>query len=272
MSPDLEPKRRGGVLLPTLLVLVGVVVAFVIFTGFYTEFLWFDSVGETQVFTISLFIRAIMFAIMFAIMAVVSSLALFIAFRTRPSYVGATPEQASLERYRVAIEPYRKWIAAAIVLMLSFFAGLAGSGEFGTYLLWRNSTPFGQVDPQFGLDFSFYTFELPFYRFVLGFGFALVILSLMIVTAVQYLYGGLRLQPKGDRATRASQVQLSTLLAVFLLLKALAYYLDRFGLVTKSDTLVSGFTGLKYTDVFAVLPALNILVFVACPVGLASSG
>ncbi len=263
MSPDLEPKRRGGVLLPTLLTLVGIVVAFVIFTGFYTEFLWFDSVGETQVFTISLFIRAIMFAIMFAIMALVSSLALFIAFRTRPSYVGATPEQASLERYRVAIEPYRKWIAAAIVLMLSFFAGLAGSGEYGTYLLWRNSTPFGQVDPQFGLDFSFYTFELPFYRFVLGFGFALVILSLMIVTAVQYLYGGLRLQPKGDRATRASQVQLSTLLAVFLLLKALAYYLDRFGLVTKSDTLVSGFTGLKYTDVFAVLPALNILVFVA---------
>ncbi len=263
MSPDLEPKRRGGVLLPTLLVLVGIVVAFVIFTGFYTELLWFDSVGKSQVFTISLFTRAIMFAIMFVLMAVISSLALFIAFRTRPSYVGATPEQASLERYRVAIEPYRKWIAAAIVLMLSFFAGLAGSGEYGTFLLWSNSTPFGQVDPQFGLDFSFYTFELPFYRFVLGFGFALVILSLLIVTAVQYLYGGLRLQPKGDRATRAAQVQLSTLLAVFLLLKAVAYYLDRFGLVTKSETLVSGFTGLKYADVNAVLPALNILVFVA---------
>ena len=85
----------------------------------------------------------------------------------------------------------------------------------------------------------------------------------MIVTAVQYLYGGLRLQPKGERATRAAQAQLSALLAVFLLLKAVAYYLDRFGLVTKSEELVSGFTGLKYTDVFAVMPALNILIFVA---------
>ena len=121
MSPDLAPKRRGGVLLPTLLILVGIVVAFVIFTGFYTEFLWFDSVDKTQVFSISLLTRGIMFAIMFAIMAVVSSLALFIAFRTRPSHVGATPEQASLERYRVAIEPFRKLIAFAIVLMLSFF-------------------------------------------------------------------------------------------------------------------------------------------------------
>ena len=131
MSPDLERKRPGGVLLPTLLILVGVVVAFVIFTGFYTEFMWFDSVEKTQVFTISLVTRAIMFGIMFAIMFVVSSLALLIAFRTRPSYVGATPEQASLERYRVAIEPYRKWIAVAIVFVLSFFAGLAGSGEYG---------------------------------------------------------------------------------------------------------------------------------------------
>jgi len=263
LSPDAMPRRKGGVLLPTIVILAGIVIAFVIFTGFYTEFLWFDSVDKAQVFNISLFTRAIMFAVMALSMAVVSSLALWISFRTRPYFVGSTPEQASLERYRIAIEPYRRWIAVAIVAVLSFFAGLAGSGAYGTYLLWRNSTPFGEVDPQFGLDLSFYMFELPFYRFALGFAFALVILALMIVTAVHYIYGGLRLQPKGDRATVAAQVQLSALIAIFLLLKSVAYYLDRFGLVTKSETLVTGFTGLKYTDVFAVLPALNILVFVS---------
>ena len=263
VGPDAPTARKGGVLLPTLVILVGIVIAFVIFTGFYTEYLWFGSVEKTQVFNISLFTRAILFVIAAGLMAVVTSLSLWLAFRTRPAFVGATPEQASLERYRIAIEPYRKWLAIALVAMLSFFAGLVGSGEYGSYLLWRNSTPFGQVDPQFGLDLSFYIFQLPFYRFVLGFAFALVILSMLIVTTVQYIYGGLRLQPKGDRATVAAQVQLSILIAVFLLLKALAYYLDRFGLVTKSETLVTGFTGLKYTDVYAVLPALNILVFVA---------
>lgn len=263
MTPDIEPRRKGGVLLPTIIVLAVIVIAFVIFTGFYTEFMWFDSVGKTQVFSIALFTRMGMFAVMFVAMAIVSSLSMWIAFRTRPEFVGATPEQASLERYRIGIEPYRRWIALAIVLILSFFAGLAGSGEYGTYLLWKNSTPFNQVDPQFGLDLSFYTFELPFMRFVLGFAFTLVILAILIVTAVQYIYGGLRLQPRGDRATRAAQAQLSALIAVFLLLKAVAYYLDRFGLVTKSENLVSGFTGLKYTDVYAVLPALNILVFVS---------
>ena len=263
MTPDIEPRRKGGILLPTIIVLAVIVIAFVIFTGFYTEFMWFDSVGKTQVFSIALFTRMGMFAVLFVAMAIVSSLAMWIAFRTRPEFVGATPEQASLERYRIGIEPYRRWIALAIVLILSFFAGLAGSGEYGTYLLWKNSTPFNQVDPQFGLDLSFYTFELPFIRFVLGFAFTLVILAILIVTAVHYIYGGLRLQPRGDRATRAAQAQLSALIAVFLLLKAIAYYLDRFGLVTKSENLVSGFTGLKYTDVYAVLPALNILVFVA---------
>ena len=102
------PRRKGGVLLPTIVILAGIVIAFVIFTGFYTEFLWFDSVDKAQVFNISLFTRAIMFAVMALIMAIVSSLALWISFRTRPYFVGSTPEQASLERYRIAIEPYRQ--------------------------------------------------------------------------------------------------------------------------------------------------------------------
>ena len=61
----------------------------------------------------------------------------------------------------------------------------------------------------------------------------------------------------------AAQVHLSGLIAVLLLLKAVAYWLDRFGLMIKSESLVQGFTGMKYTDVNAVLPALQILTFVA---------
>ena len=53
-----------------------------------------------------------------------------------------------------------------------------------------------------------------------------------------------------------------------MLLKAVAYWYDRFGLATKSESLVAGFTGLKYTDVNAVLPALNILAAVSVLVAL----
>ncbi len=80
---------------------------------------------------------------------------------------------------------------------------------------------------------------------------------------MQYLYGGLRLQPKGDRATTAAQAQLSLLIGLFILLKAVSYWFDRFALATQSQQLVAGFTGLKYTDVYAVLPALNILAAIS---------
>lgn len=257
------PRRKGGVLLPTIIVLAVLVVAFLIFTSFYTDWLWYDSVDKSPVFSISLVTRAVMFAAFGFVMSVVSALALWVAFKTRPAFTGMTPEQASLERYRDALEPIRTKLALALVLITGLMAGLSASGEWGRFLQWRNSTPFGITDPQFGLDLSFYTFELPFLRFLLSFGFALVIVALIITVVIQYLYGGLRLQPKGDRATVAAQVQISALVAILMLLKAAAYWLDRFELATKSEQLVAGFTGLKYVDVNAVLPSLNILTFVA---------
>ena len=262
LSVDERPRRRG-VLIPTIIVLALLVGGFVLFSGYYTDWLWFESVGKTQVFTTSLFTRLIMFAAFGSVMGVIVGLTMWIAWRTRPTYQGMTPEQASLERYRVAIEPYRRRFAIVISLAVGLIAGLTASGEWGTYLLWRNSTPFGIDDPQFGIDLSFFTFTLPFVQFLLAYGFAVVLISLIAVVIVQYLYGGLRLQPKGDRASGAAQSQISLFIGLFVLLKAVSYWFDRFALDTQSQQLVAGFTGLKYTDVNAVLPALNILAAVS---------
>ena len=258
-----EAPRRRSVLLPTMIILALLVGAFVIFSGYYTDWLWFESVAKTEVFTTSIVTRAIMFVLFGTVMGLAVGLSMWIAWRTRPTFRGMTPEQASLERYRVAIEPYRRRFTLLIAIGLGFVTGLTAAAEWGTYLLWRNSTEFGITDPQFGLDLSFYTFELPFYRFLIGFGFGVLFLSILAVVAVQYLYGGLRLQPKGDRATTAAQAQLSLLIGLFILLKAVSYWFDRFALATQSQQLVAGFTGLKYTDVYAVLPALNILAAIS---------
>lgn len=258
-----EAPRRRGVLLPTLIILALLVGAFVIFAGYYTDWLWFVSVDQTEVFTTSIVTRAVMFVVFGTLMGLAVGLSMWIAWRTRPTFRGMTPEQASLERYRIAIEPYRRRFTLLIAVGLGFVTGLTAAAEWGTYLLWRNSTEFGVTDPQFGLDLSFFTFELPFYRFLIGFGFGVLFLCILAVVAVQYLYGGLRLQPKGDRATAAAQAQLSLLIGLFLLLKAVSYWFDRFALATQSQQLVAGFTGLKYTDVNAVLPALNILAAIS---------
>jgi uncharacterized membrane protein (UPF0182 family) len=217
-----------------------IVITFVIFTGYYTDLLWFESVDKTEVFTTQIVTRAIMFVGFGGLMVGGIVAVMWWAWRTRPTFRGMTPEQASLERYRDSIEPYRVRLMLAVALVMGLLAGLTASGEWGSYLLWRNATPFGINDPQFGLDLSFYTFTLPFIRFLLGFGFALLFIAIIAAVVIQYLYGGLRLQPKGDRASKGAQIQLSVLIALLLLLKAVSYWYDRFGLAIKSESLLGG--------------------------------
>ena len=58
-------------------------------------------------------------------------------------------------------------------------------------------------------------------RFVLGFVFATVVLAFVASLVAHYLYGGIRLQPPGDRVSRPRR-RTSVLLGVFVLLKASA--------------------------------------------------
>ena len=67
--------------------------AFVIFTGYYTDWLWFQSVDKTEVFTTSIVTRAVMFLAFGTVMGLAVGLSMWIAWRTRPTFRGMTPEQ-----------------------------------------------------------------------------------------------------------------------------------------------------------------------------------
>jgi len=127
-------------------------------------------------------------------------------------------------------------------------------------LLFKNSTSFGIKDPQFGMDISFFAFRLPMWQSLIGWGISTLVLTLIATAAVHYLYGGIRLQVREDRTTVAARVQLSVILGLIVLLKAVAYWFDRYALALKESRLI---TGLTYTDVNAVLPAKAILAAIA---------
>lgn len=262
-SSTSDGNGRGRVLIPTIAVIVGLIILLVIFTGFYTDFLWFQSVDSSEVFTTSMGIRIGLFVAFGAIMALGIGASMYVAYRMRPVQRIRTPEQMSLERYRAGVEPLRKALAFIIPLALGALGGISAAAEWRSWSLWRNQEPFGEVDPQFGFDLSFYMFSYPWLRFLLGFGFALVLLAMLAAAIVHYLYGGIRLQLPGPRVSDAAQTQISILLGIFCLLKAAAYWLDRYGLALKNEDLVQGFTGLKYRDVNALLPAKSILIVIA---------
>lgn len=260
-----RPSRRVRTLLMTLAVLAVLAMAFVMFAGFWTDWLWYRSVHYSSVFTTTLWTKIGLFAVFGLLMAGAVGLNIWLAHRLRPPLSAMSLEQQSLDRYRMSIAPYKKWVLLAITALVGLIAGASATGQWRTWLMWVNGVPFGQKDPQFKMDVSFYAFDLPWYRFLLGFGFAAAVLSLIAAALTHYLYGGLRITSPGARATAAATGHLSVLLGVFVSLKAVAYWLDRYGLAVKSSDFkaTGNWTGLRYVDANAYLPAKTILFCIA---------
>ena len=255
--------RRGGrrsslPLTITILAVLGFIS--VSLSGFYADFLWFRSVNFLEVWQTTLLTRATLFLITGALTALLVVANVLIAYRARPVFAPLTVEADSLERYRAQIEPIKKVAIFGGGLAIFYFAGSAGSQLWKPWLVWRNSTPFGQTDPQFNLDISFFAFKLPFYQALIGWFISTMIIGVLAAAVVHYLYGGIRPQGPGDRTTVAARVQLSVLLGFIVLAKAVAYWFDRYALALKDDRII---TGLSYTDVNAVLPAKAILAGIA---------
>ncbi|MDX3386324.1 UPF0182 family protein [Streptomyces niveiscabiei] len=260
-----RPSRRARTLLLTLGVLAVLGMAFTMFAGFWTDWLWYRSVHYSSVFTTTLWTKVGLFFVFGLLMALAVGFNIWLAHRLRPPLAAMSAEQQSLDRYRMGIAPYKKWLLLGITALVGLIAGASASGQWRTWLMWVNGVSFGKKDPQFHLDVSFFAFDLPWYRFLLGFGFAATIISLIAAALTHYLYGGLRVTSPGARATAAATGHLSVLLGVFVALKAVAYWLDRYGLAVKSSDFkaTDSWTGLRYVDANAYLPAKTILFCIA---------
>lgn len=256
--PNIPKNRRP--LIITVAIVIAAALALVSVSGFYADWLWFRSVNFTNVWRTILTTKVLLFLVFGTLTSLIIIANVIIAYRRRPLYVPITIEADNLERYRGQIEPIRKLITAALAIVLFYFSGAAGTQLWSSWLLFRNSTPFGTKDPQFHLDISFFAFRLPFWQSLLEWGISTVIISLVAAVVVHYLYGGIRLQVREDRTTVTARVQLSILLGVIVLLKGAAYWLDRYHLALKEGRLI---TGLGYTDVNALLPAKAILAGIA---------
>jgi len=259
-APQFNFKARRGPLPITIGALVAIGVALVSMSGFYADWLWFKSVNFTSVWSTLLMTKVVLFVAAGLITTTIILLNIIIAYKRRPLYVPMTVEADNLERYRAQIEPIKRWVVLGLAVVLFYFAGTSGSLLWSTWLLFKNSTSFGVTDPQFNMDISFFAFRLPFWQTLIAWAISTLVLSIISSAVVHYLYGGIRLQVREDRTTVAARVQLSVLLGGVVLLKAVAYWFDRYALALKESKLI---TGLTYTDVNAVLPAKAILAAIA---------
>jgi uncharacterized membrane protein (UPF0182 family) len=258
--PTFNFRGRKSPLALTIGILVIIGAAFTALSGFYADWLWFKSVNFTNTWSTILLTKATLFVITGLLTAGFVLLNVVLAYKRRPLYVPMSLEADNLERYRGQIENIRGRVVVLGSLALFYFAGTSGTTLWSTWLLFKNSTPFGVKDPQFNMDISFFAFRLPFWQTLISWAISTIVLAILASTVVHYLYGGIRLQVREDRTTVAARVQLSVLFGLVVLLKAVAYWFDRYALALKESKLI---TGLTYTDVNAVLPAKAILAGIA---------
>jgi uncharacterized membrane protein (UPF0182 family) len=258
-----------------LSVVVALIVAAVLwfqFVGVYVDYAWYREIGATQVFSTQLWTRIALFFIAGVGAALVVLLALLVAYRSRPVFL-PTGEIDPLAPYRVIVSARPKLFGIGVSVLVGLICGLSAQNAWQTVQLWMHGGNFGSTDPEFGHDVGFYMFRLPMIEVVLSWLFAATVLAFLGVLVTQYVFGGIRLSAgKHRKVTAQAALQLSLLVGVFVLIKAVQYWFDRYELLFSERSGI--FTGASYTDVHAVLVAKIILMSIAaiCAIGFIVGG
>jgi uncharacterized protein len=227
----------------------------------YVDWLWFGELGYRSVFTTVLLTRLVLFLGVGLLVGGIVFAGLALAYRTRPVFVPSNGNDP-VARYRSVVMSRLRVIAAGIPVAIGLLAGIIAQSYWVRVQLFLHGGDFGIHDPQFGRDLGFYAFDLPFYRLVLSFFFMALFLAFIANLLAHYVFGGIRLSGRTGALSRSARVQLISLLGTLVLLKAVAYWLDRYELLSHTRA-GKPFTGAGYTDINAVLPAKLILLAIA---------
>src|SRR6478672_11463117 len=229
--PTVEPRRRSrfrfrGWIIGIIVVLVVLLFSLRGLAGFYTDYLWFDSLGQGSTWSSLLAARvapALVFTIVFFVIMFVN---LVIADRLAPKYRAMGPEDELIARYQQVAGPYTVRIRIGVSLFFALIAGIGVSSQWKQWVLFTHSQSFHKVDPQFHKDIGFYVFQLPFLKFISEWLFAGLVIVLIVTAVEHYLNGGIRFQSPFQRVTPQVKAQLPALnLLIFISIGAAALFL-----------------------------------------------
>jgi len=245
---------------------------------FYTDLLWFRDLGQNAVFWTRFWSR-LATGSAFGVFAFVLVWAnLVIARRMAPpallSVVGSPdvvlpPQQQiqlALSQIRKWSEPVWRWAVLGVSLFVAWAAGTSMADGWESFRLAISAVPFGQLDPQFGRDVSFFVFQLPALRLVSDWLFGMLVLTLVLTAVAHVFDGAIRIGERLKGFDPHVKAHLSVLAGLIVASKAFDYWLSIFELDFSPRGQV---TGASYTDIHAQLPAYQILIFIALATGVA---
>jgi len=256
--PRTHPPRRR------LLLLIAVLVA-IVFSGrtalsYYTDMLWFGSLGYGSVFWKTLDLQWWIFAV-FALATFLLLYGSLLALKW-----AHLPDLPSDHTIFIGGQPLR--LPFELVLrIITLFASLAIAAASGAVMAaeWPTLALFwyapratgGVVDPIFGKPLNFFLFTLPAWQLITGWLLTLACITCVVALLFILITGGTRaLGKRGSRGIRLSWRGFSITFAFLLLILAMRVYFGRFKLLFDDHTI---FGGVTYTDAHVTLTGMLIV-------------
>ncbi len=242
-----------------------IVVLFLVFSfrqgiGLYVDWLWFQEVGYTQLFTTSLGYKLILALVCGGLLAALFYFSLKIAAITPTGFHFSQADNIIELPSPDLVDPLFRRLLLPGSLFLGLLAAPQGAANWERLPLFLNWAPFNLNDPLFNFDIGFYLFRLPMYRAAYQWLIFALGLTLLATAAVYLLYRGIQYGPRGLFLSERARTHLLVLVALLFVVKAGGYLLDAFDLVYSAR---GAAFGAGYTDVYANLPALRILALLS---------
>lgn len=217
------------------------------------DWVWFDALGYTELFTRVLGTRVGLWAGAFVVMALLVAVNLRLAVRRAPLDLG------QLDRLFAELQPgprrlqalVRIGLGAGVLVPSLLVAAMAGTA-WQQVLVFSGRQPYGKVDPVFGLDIGFYLFTLPVLEAAQALATSMLVLTLVPVGA-WYVLRDVVVSSSGFGLSEAGRRHVLALGAVGLLLAGAGTFLERYAVLSQQHSVV---WGAGYADVTARLPAL----------------
>ena len=243
-------------------VLVGLILLFVLLSflrSVYTDLLWYDALGLKSVYVKILLTRVVMFVIGAAVLVAVLSISLYICNRVSRGPVNLPLPPETLELLR----KLTFWGTVAVVAVIAIIFGAIFASRWETFLRLANAVQFGELDPVFNKDISFYVFSMPAYTFLQGWLLGVSIVVLIATLALYFVNFSLR--GVSIDISAGLKVHVSVIGALLIFGVAWGHWLDRWELVLSGQGVVFG---AAYTDIHARKIALLILTIIAVASGI----
>ncbi|MCX5685824.1 MAG: UPF0182 family protein [Planctomycetota bacterium] len=223
----------------------------------YADYLWFQALGFSSVFTTELWTKVALGASAFAATTLWLAANALLAGRFSPGryiQIKGLPWVIPSARFKHLL----RLAGTGIILLVSLMVAMHVADQWYAVLQFINGPSFEWKDPILGYDAGFYVFTLPVLMPLKTLVMMLIVMG-AVAAGLGYFVGGGIAWP-GEPITRPAATHLGILGSLLLLAVGFGYWLDRFDLLFESRGTVYG---AGYVDVHARLPALTMMVAVS---------